>query len=317
MQSRFNAAFSCALQFIAAAGLALAAQAEPAAPKQFAAVQPTKPVAPTKAPAMWRIKDADSTIYLFGTFHMLPKNVQWKTSAFEAAMAETQTTVIETDVESAYAQQTMAMLVYEYGANPSWQTLRGVLGAERYAKFAEVAKRYDISMKKLEPMRPWLAMMQLTMAQAKAAGFERDLGVEETVLEVARVEKDKIKTLETVEAQVKALASFEGDDLLANFDESLEDLAVVDRGEMPLLTAWRTGDVAALYTLDLRDMRADAPNVYRALLVNRNSNWVERIQRWHEGKGTYFIAVGAAHFAGPDSVLAMLEKRGINAERVQ
>jgi hypothetical protein len=165
--------------------------------------------------------------------------------------------------------------------------------------------------------RPWLATLTLSAHVAQAAGFEGALGVERVIIPIAREQKDKILTMETPEAQVKALATLDGPEVLDNFDLTIADLTDFSGKITPQLTAWRTGDVAALDRLSAAPMRAMAPAAYRAILVNRNANWVPRIETWLKGKGNYFVAVGAAHLAGPDSVLAMLEKKGIKARRVQ
>ncbi len=275
------------------------------------------PVTKETGPAMWVISDADTRIYLFGTFHILPKDVHWQTEAFKKAMSEATVTAIETDTESAYARASVGAMLLEHGVNPSWQTLRGVLGAERYAKLGEIAKRYGVEMKKLQSYRPWLVMMMLSDKVMQANGFSRDYGVEHHVISQALAQHDKILTMETPEAQIKALASLDAPEALESFDVSIADLADPKKSVEPLLTAWRTGDVAEIDRLGGVDMRRDAPAAYRALLVNRNANWIVRLSGWMKGKGTYFVAVGAAHLAGPDSVLVMLEKRGIKATRVQ
>lgn len=277
-----------------------------------------EPAAKETGPAMWVVSDDDTRIYLFGTVHLLPKGVTWETAAFRKAMAETQVTAIETDTESAYSRATVSAMVYEHGLNPSWQTLRGVLGAERYTKLAEVAKRYHLPLERMQTYRPWLALTMFSVEVMNANGFSRDLGVERVVITAAKAERDKIFTMETPEAQIKALATMDGPETLDNFDVQIASLVDFKAKMDPLLAAWRTGNVSELDKRASADMREMAPAAYRALLVNRNANWVERLQGWMRGKGTnYFVAVGAAHLVGPDSVLAMLEKRGIKATRVQ
>jgi uncharacterized protein YbaP (TraB family) len=283
----------------------------------FAAPAFAEPVSPAKAPAMWRISDADSKIYLFGTFHALPKDVVWKTAAFDAAMAECRITAIETDTDSAYAKSSIAAMLLEHGLNPSWQTLRGVLGGERYAKLADVAKKHGVPMENLARFRPWFATLTLSVHVAQAAGFDAKLGVERVIIPIAREQKDKILMMETPEAQIKALATLDGPEVLDNFDYAIADLVDFNGKIQPQLAAWRSGDLDTLDKLSAAPMRNTAPAAYRAMLVNRNANWVPRIETWLQGKGNYFVAVGAAHLAGPDSVIAMLAKKGIKAERVQ
>lgn len=275
------------------------------------------PAAKETGPAMWIISDADTKIYLFGTFHILPKDVKWQTEAVKNAITEATVVAVETDTESAYAKASIGAMLLEHGVNPSWQTLRGVLGGERYTKLDAIAKRYGVEMTKLQSYRPWLVMMMLSDKVMQANGFSRDFGVERIVLAEALEQKDKILTMETPEAQIKALAAMDTPAALDSFDVTIAELGDLKTKVEPLLTAWRTGDVEGIDRLSGVEMRRDAPAAYRALLVNRNANWIERLQGWMKGKGTYFVAVGAAHLAGPDSVLVMLEKRGVKATRVQ
>jgi hypothetical protein len=317
MTFQFQAAFRrAALVLLLAALFALIPLPSRAAPPA-AQTAPVAATAKPAAPAMWRLTGGKSRIYLFGTMHVLPKGTVWQTTAMTAAMAETKVTVVEADVDSRYARETAASLAYEFGVNPSWQTLSGVLGAERFERLARVAKRYGVSPASLERMRPWLAALQVSYAAMNAVGFEGDLGVERTVLTAAKRDNDKVQALETVEAQIKALAKLDGNDMLANVDRTISEIDDVGGKMQPMLQAWRTGDTAALERLAMADLRNGSPALYRALLVDRNAAWTERIARWHAGEGTYFIAVGAAHLIGSDSVIAMLAKKGIKAERLQ
>ena len=160
-------------------------------------------------------------------------------------------------------------------------------------------------------------MLMIEVEVMTASGFDRSLGVERTVLSNAFAAHDRILTMETPEAQIKALATLDSQEALDGFDVSISDLADFKTKIAPMLAAWQSGDVAAIDKLGSAELRREAPSVYRALLVNRNANWIDRLNGWLKGKGTYFVAVGAAHLAGPDSVVAMLEKRGIKVTRVQ
>jgi uncharacterized protein len=64
------------------------------------------------------------------------------------------------------------------------------------------------------------------------------------------------------------------------------------------------------------DMRLREPKLYQLLLVQRNQVWATKIAAMLQQPGTVFIAVGAAHLAGPDSVQARLELLGVPVERL-
>jgi uncharacterized protein YbaP (TraB family) len=297
------------LAVLAAAVLAVAPQATTALPVAAPASQ---------GPALWRLSDGDSRVYLFGTLHLLPEGVKWQTPVYEAAMADAETTVVECDTDSRYAREATAMLTYERGINASHESLSGIIGARRFDALAAHAERYGLSRAKLARMRPWLAMTSVSFAAMDKAGFRRDRGVERTILSLAATQGDKRTHLETAEGQIKALASMDnGPDMLTNIDHGLAQLANFETSIEPLVTAWRAGDLAALDRLTTADARRRTPSVYRAILVDRNRNWIPAIERWLGKKHDYFVAVGAAHLVGPDSVIAMLQAKGYKVERIQ
>ena len=84
-----------------------------------------------------------------------------------------------------------------------------------------------------------------------------------------------------------------------------------------MVSAWAQGDVATLDRVAVQEMKSDSPELYKVLLVERNTDWANQIQTLLQGSGTAFIAVGAAHLAGEDSVQAILKSRGVTVEPVQ
>ena len=84
-----------------------------------------------------------------------------------------------------------------------------------------------------------------------------------------------------------------------------------------MVKQWASADIAGMEKMFVTEMKQEEADLYAALLVNRNANWVVKIEDMLKGSGTTFIAVGAAHLIGPDSVIAMLDAKGVKAERVQ
>jgi len=272
---------------------------------------------PGDGPAMWRVSDADSTIYLFGTFHILPSSVEWTTAAFDAAMKDTPATMTEVDTKSPDAQAKMAALVQELGLNPPGVTLSGTLGEARAKRFAEIAGEYGAPMAELEPLRPWLAMISLSVLIMQKEGFSADSGAETTILARAASEGDAVSHLESAEYQIRALASLDESEILADFDSSLDQLAEFDAFAGRVLSAWRKGDVAALEKETLAPMRETAPGAFKTLIADRNRNWALEIEKILAGDDDVFIAVGAGHLVGEGSVVDLLEDKGFSVRRVQ
>ena len=269
------------------------------------------------APAMWRLKDSNSEVYLFGTFHVLPPSIEWTTPAFDGAMKAAETTMTEADVTSPAAQAEIGALVQQYGLNPQGVTLSSVLGPERSAELAEIAGALGVPPAALEPYRPWLALISLAAVAMQQAGFQQGSGVETVVLAQAAAEKDAIAYLETASEQIQVLAGLDEEEMLANFDVSLDQFREFKALTTRMLEAWRTGDVADLEALLVEELRSTSPKAFDDLIVRRNRNWVVKIDEIMKGEGDYFIAVGAGHLVGEDSVVDLLQERGYKVERIQ
>src|SRR5262249_46407941 len=120
--------------------------------------------APTSAPAnpaLWRISDADSDIYLFGTVHILPPNLKWRSRRMAEAFAGPETIIFETAIDASGAAD-IAALISRYGYNPPGSTLSSQLSADDRARLIRASAGYHIDPLQLERTRPWLAAVQLS-----------------------------------------------------------------------------------------------------------------------------------------------------------
>ena len=166
----------------------------------------------------------------------------------------------------------------------------------------------------LEPMRPWLAAMILTELPLQSAGYDPNAGLDMTLKAEADKRGEKIVGFETIEDQVRDLADLPERVQIKFLETTLDDvskgLALVDT----LAKAWINGDTKTINELALQDARAQAPEVYQQLLLQRNIQWSDKIADLLKRSGVQLIAVGAAHLVGDDSVQAQLAKRGIRVD---
>ncbi|MBI1393960.1 MAG: hypothetical protein GC152_14575 [Alphaproteobacteria bacterium] len=269
------------------------------------------------APALWRVSRNEGTnVYLFGTLHVLPEGVAWRTPVYDAAMADAEVTAIETDSESPAAQERLQALVQRYGVRKKG-LLSDLLGPERWRAFEDRARAVGVDPDGLQRAEPWLAILSVTMAAFEKEGFGGGEGVDDAVLDQARLEADVIAFLEPVDAQIKAMASLDADGDLASFDASLEELTNFRQQTETMLTAWSSGDLEGLEAVALTDLRRIAPAAYEALFVDRNAAWLGKIDAYLGGDQDVFVAVGAGHLVGPDGLVAKLKARGVSVERLQ
>lgn len=271
------------------------------------------PAAAIARPALWAVKDADTTIYLFGTVHLLPNDADWHDATLDRAVADSQALYIElTDDDPG----NMMALVLRYGLDAA-HPLSIHLDADEQQRLRTVATEAGVpgGMQALNVMRPWLAALTLTTAPLLKAGLDPEHGVDKQLKAQMSAAGKQVFGLETAEQQMRFLADMPQEVQLDFLRSAMRD---ADKGPtqlIRLIDAWKNGDVATIARLEDEDMRQTAPELYQRLLVQRNEAWATKIAALLQQPGTVFIAVGAAHLAGPDSVQAQLHKLGIEAAR--
>jgi len=310
-----RAAFGCLPGLAAASLLAtapLSALAQDATPASAPAAPRSVPPATGAGPALWVIRDADSTLYLFGTVHVLRPDTAWGSAKVDAAFASASDVWFE--ISNPDDQAAVIPLIQQYGVSPG-TPLSSLLTAEELAELDAAARTIGASAAQLDPLRPWFAGLTLSMAPLVKAGYDPASGVELTLKARALAADKPVHGFETIDKQVRILATLPDAVQLSFLRTTLEDFDQATVMLDQMVDAWAEGDVQALDRIAVQEMKADAPEVYDALLVHRNADFADQIQGLLAGSGTVFIAVGAAHLTGEDSVQAMLETRGVEVER--
>ena len=265
-------------------------------------------------PALWVIKDKDSTIYLFGTVHVLRPSTQWRSPKISKAFQDAGDLMME--IEQPESPATTQALMMKYGLDTT-APLSSKLKPEAYAKLQAAAQGMGFPPQALEPMRPWLAALTVSLTPLLRAGYDPESGVEKLLGAQAKAAGKPVSALETMEQQVRFFADMtpaqETQLLESTLNEVDDGPAKIDA----LVAAWASGDQAELKRQMVDEMQSDYPDVYKLLLVDRNKAWARRLKAKLAGSGVSFVAVGAGHLTGPDSLQAQLTKLGVEAERVQ
>lgn len=268
-------------------------------------------------PAMWAVRDADSTLYMLGTVHLLRPETQWRTAALDKAIAEAEELWLELPTTDAAAMAVEMMpLVARYGLSPG-KRLSDVLTREEMKTLDEAAKLAGLSASQLNMFRPWFAALTISNAAVMRAGYDPLSGVDSKIEALFLERGIKPKGLETAELQIRVFAGMTSEQELRYLRETMEEYGDAPIELDAMVDQWARADLPALEAMFVSEMKTEEPDLYAALLTNRNASWVSQIEGILAGKGVSFMAVGAGHLIGPDSVIAMLEARGVTAERVQ
>ena len=266
-----------------------------------------------QGPALWRLSDADSEIWLFGTVHLLPAELKWQSAKVDRAFDAADTIYFETQTDGA-AEATIGQLVATLGANPPGVTLSSQLNEADRALLAQICTQLKLDPAAFEKVRPWLAGVQLSVAFVMTQGLNPESGVERVFEKRAQAAGKKRAYFETSEQQLRFFANLPREAEIGFLHSTLVEIRDEKENFDAINNAWATGDVKKMATYFDGMTEELGPEVYEALIVGRNRRWAEEIDQMMKGSGKTFIAVGAAHLIGKDSVTEMLRAKGYKIE---
>lgn len=276
-------------------------------------------------PALWVVQDEDTTVYLFGTVHVLPEGLDWLQPTVAEALESSDQFVSEIDTSQIPEYDpasgnppppelmAIAQMQAEMGALTTGGTLRDLMTDEQRAGYEEALQQLGIPAAAFDGFEPWFAAITLSQLMMMQAGLDPSNGVERQLDHL--IEGKDRAALETVEQQFTFFDTMPIQSQLSFLTEGTGDLEEMDAVFGSMVDEWIEGDPEGLAEI-INDGLSD-PHVYYNLLTLRNYNWAEWIDNRMEEPGTVFIAVGAGHLAGENSVQDFLEQRGITTERVE
>lgn len=263
---------------------------------------------------VWRVaKDGRAIAWLVGSVHVLRSDAYPLPPVFGKAFDDTVTLVEEVDLGAA-ADPAVILPTAAKAVLGNGQTLSAVLDRETYARVEGSAMASGIPMLLLDRMQPWLVAMTLAVPALRRAGFDPALGLDQHFYERAKAAKRPIRGLETVAYQLDRLGGLPMSVQVDMLRAVLSDVDTQVSAVTDLVAAWKTGDVAALERLLLKEFRQSA-DVYQRLLIERNQAWAPKIAACASEPRPCLVVVGGAHLVGPDSVVALLRQSGFSVDQ--
>lgn len=293
---------------------ASARTAPPAADNLVAAEKTQVGEQPPARPALWKIADEDTTIWLFGTVHMLPAALNWRDGAVDTALGEAEELVTEINM-TPEAMAEVAPKMARKGMLPEGQTLRDLMNEEQRVRYEAGLAKIGLPPAAFDRLKPWFASIALLQTALAGTGFTGEDGAEK-VLEANVATGVRRTALEAVDFQIEVLDGLTTEQQIAFLMSGAEDPKASREMLGRLVDFWAAGDVAAL-AAEMNKALLSHPGLADRLLYARNANWAAWIDQRLEAPGTVFMAVGAGHLAGDLSVQDYLAKFEIEAIRVQ
>lgn len=265
-------------------------------------------------PALWKVADEDTTIYLFGTVHFLPEEAEWFNGQIKRAFDSSQTLVTEIDISKAAQWRTK---MNSAGTLPAGKTLRSLLTVEERAAYETALGEMGLppeAMAQLDTYEPWYAALNLATTALVLSGLTPEQGSENVLIATPSNNKST-GALETGEFQIEMFDSMPAEDQMAFLNQTIAGLSQTGPTVRAMVDEWLEGDVNAM--AEFTNPPGNNMRLHKRFFTDRNANWAVWIDERMDTPGTVFVAVGAGHLAGKDSVQDYLAARGITVTRLQ
>jgi uncharacterized protein YbaP (TraB family) len=263
-------------------------------------------------PPVWTVHDADSTIVIFGSVHLLPQGLDWPPPELIEALKSADDVWFELPIDDAAAEAS-SRLSQERGMLPAADRLSAHLTPDQWRRVVKEAERLQIPPTALDRMRPWLAEITLSVVADGRAGATISDGVEQTLQALAPATARR-HAFETPAEQIGFLAGAPEADQIASLDQTLGELETEPDLYEKVVAEWMAGDLPAIQKRALDPLKAASPVMYDRLITARNARWAKVLTRRMQGSGRTVVVVGVGHLAGPGGLPALLRARGFDVD---
>ncbi|MEZ5455226.1 MAG: TraB/GumN family protein [Lysobacteraceae bacterium] len=272
-------------------------------------------IAKPPVPMLWKLSDADSSVYLLGSFHMLKAQDYPLDTAVEAAYADADVMVFELPPEAMQDPGVQAKFL-QAAKFSDGRTLREVLPDEVEKKLAAFMGS-EAAVAGSDSLQPWYLALNMSVMMVVQAGFDPNLGLDMHFMQRAQADEKPTSGLETIDDQLAALAGAPMEEQIYALDEALKPAAEMREKFDTLYQAWRDGDATAVEQEMVREMNEHTPVSARLLADERNQKWLPQVQAMLATDQNHLVIVGALHLLGDSGLVSLLQKQGLAVERVQ
>lgn len=286
--------------FLGLAGLLLVSASDPA------------PAPIIAKPALWKVADADTTIYLFGTIHMLKPGTRWFDGKIRTAFDSSQELVIEM-IEPAPGDA--QRIVISHAIDPDGPPLTSKLTPADAEKYRAALHSAGLAAESYEQFQPWFVSTLVALLPMQKLGYDPSIGAEKTLVAEAKKAQKKLGALETMEQQIGFFANLPEAQQIRFLNRAVRELPEADKSADRMVGDWAKGQPDKLARV-MNEGMDDMPEIKKVLLTSRNARWADWIAKRLDTPGTIFIAVGAGHLAGKDSVQSLLKTKKLKAVRI-
>lgn len=285
-------------------------------PAAHAAEPPTAAASATTDadPALWVVKDDDTTIYLFGTVHVLKPGLGWFDEAVKTAFDKSDELMLEIVLPEDQSQMVSTMM--PLAIDQSGKTLSSRLDPNQLKAYQAALTSLGIAPAQFDMFEPWFPAITLSVLPLTKLGYDPEQGAEKLLTGYAKKAGKPVEGLETLTEQLGFFDTLPETQQLAFLNAVVRDLDKLGPQLDTMVALWAKGDPDGL-AVTMNESMAATPELAKTLLWDRNARWADQLKARMDKPGTVFVAVGAGHLAGEKSVQDYLKERGLTVTRVK
>jgi uncharacterized protein YbaP (TraB family) len=253
--------------------------------------------------------------YLFGTYHVMGNLYLEEFPEVNDAFSSCKGLVNEVRLASVNPYNMAALLTMKDNS------ISAMLDTNAYGLISDALKEfYGVRLQQLDQMKPMLVATMLISAYARqwdtVLGKYEGKPLDKWLEDQADSEKKEVVSLETFDEQYQLLFLDKSEEEQA---KELSDMVLksdsVRYAFQTMTRAYYSGNLDSLWNAVSTGVDSPEGLDMNRLLKKRNSKWLEMLPGLMERK-SQFIAVGAAHLAGPDGLVAGLKSKGFQVTQI-
>ena len=257
---------------------------------------------------LWVVETSSNKIFLLGSLHVLKSDTYPLATAINKAYSVSQKVVFETDLGDMLDPAVQARMM-SLGLYPEGQNLFQKIPSDLQGSVRKKMTDLGLPMDHFTRFRPWFLAVTLTTLELQKLGFSSAYGIDVHFYGRAKSDEKETGFLESIEYQMDLLGKMNARDQNAFLRQTLKDLEVAAKMADDMVRFWAKGDVDNLHNLLFKSFDG-YPEIKDRLLLQRNRDWVLKIESMMEENRNVFIIVGTGHLIGPGSVIQILKQKG-------
>jgi uncharacterized protein YbaP (TraB family) len=266
-------------------------------------------------PLLWKVSDADSHVYLLGTFHLLKADDYPLDARVYAALDDAERVFFEVD-PAALTDGRAASAMVAASRRSDGKRLQDALTPAVWSRLEQQLAAKGLDAQAMQGLDAWFVALTLAMVEMQQQGLDPALGLDKHIGKRAAAAGKPVAGLETIADQMALFEAMAAEVQAAQLEEAL-DAAGAAEDIARLHAQWRAGDADGLYDGLARDMRERHPGLYRAINSERNRAWLPRVEAaLRDSDEDALVAVGSLHLLGDEGLVALLRAKGYTVERL-